>query len=722
MAPTLKPTLVLAALAGAASLLASQDDPAPRAPMAWPAGVVLHDTAADGALWSAGGNWKARFDRAGATFLAASGNRGPAPQARFQLAGVAFGATKLVLTESAPVRTGDRVTYARGAVREFFDVRADGIEQQFLFTELPGAGDLVLDVAVDTDLAIEREGEGHVLRGTAGEISYGRALAIDATGARLPLAIEWRAGAFRIMVPAEFVAAATPPLLVDPMIGAPVAVWSTGALALSSTDIAFDASLGRHYATFERTFSSVDHDVYVALLGGQMAWVGLLTIDSTTEYWTEPRIATLEAHDTACVVVERSTNGVAPYSIALRRIVNGTVQTPTFLTPVSGVQYRHPGIGGDASPVGTSKFLVAFERWDNTANNNEIWFGRMDASGSPFTTTFIGSAIGFKRRMSISKTCAPVGAANARWGVLYRVEPYQQSTGALAVSMVDRNGVNHTATQITTSTPNAGSQWAISSGASHAAGLVFLATEIRVNALGRGDLFGHVFTGHGNVTQLATDLPLIADSADHQDPVVDSDGTRFAVACVARLTSSDADLRVRTYAFAGGQIVQQDTAVPSYSLDFDAAPALCWSGAPNAYGLAWVRHTSGADFKLMAQAYLGVGTGTVSQRATGCGPIGIAWSGSPALGDTFTLTLTSGAPLQGFFFGAPVIAQIPGCSGCTQGAGGLVLYGSALPLLIPRNVNLVGLTLAAQGFAVDLAGLPCLGQIALSNTVDFRVR
>ena len=109
-------------------------------------------------------------------------------------------------------------------------------------------------------------------------------------------------------------------------------------------------------------------------------------------------------------------------------------------------------------------------------------------------------------------------------------------------------------------------------------------------------------------------------------------------------------------------------------------------------------------------------------RDIGCGPIAISTLGTPALGPTFTVNLQTAAALAGFFFGAPVSLPIGACAGCTQGANGVVLYGTSLPIAVPGNVNLVGIDLAVQGFAIDFAGLPCLDQIALSDAVDFRVR
>lgn len=714
------PILLLAAILLSGSM-ASAQDPLPAKTLPWPAGQVLHDTDASGALWASAETWKARFDRDGASFFVAVGEVGSAPSATFRLVAATLGGTKLAVGDAMPSRTAHRVTFERGAVREFFDLRAEGLEQQFAFTALPERAELVLDIAVDTTLSAEPEGAGLAFHGAHGGITYGQAFAIDALGARLPLTTVWRDGALRITVPAEFVASATLPLLVDPMIGAATSAWSSGTMALTGTDIAFDASLSRYYVTFERAFSATDHDVYVRYLDAAMVVQGLLAIDTTTDYWTKPKIATLEAHDVACVVAEHSGSG-GPISVATRRILGLVVQAPWLLTPPSGAGYRDPAIGGDASPTGPSRFLLAWERSSTAVNDTEIWIGLLSPDNGWSASTFIGTGIGFDRRVRISKTCGPVGSANARWALLYRHESYQQTTGSLRVSMVRRDGVWYTSTPLTGVTPNAGSEWAISSPAAHAAGSVFLAVETRVSA-GRGTILGHAFTGHGSVTLLAGDVPLTSGNYDRREPVVDSDGTRFAVGYSTRLTATDADLRVLTFAFVGGQLVQHDSVAPSFSLDYDGIPAICAARGftANTYGLAWTRVTSGSH-SLLAQRYQGVGAGHLAVRATGCGPITISTLGTPALGVTFTASLQTAAPLAGFFLGAPVSMPIGACPGCTQGANGVVLYGTTLPIAVPGNVNLVGIDLAVQGFAIDFAGLPCLGQIALSDTVDFRVR
>ena len=157
------------------------------APWQWPTGRVLTDVAADGAVWAATADWKAGFATGGTTFTPCLGSQVPSQPATFRLASVRVGATDLALADAVPVLDGQRVTLDRGTTTEFYDLRHEGIEQQFRWCDLPERGELRLRVAVDTDLRAEREGDGFRFLGPHGGIRYGQATAIDAAVRQLAL-------------------------------------------------------------------------------------------------------------------------------------------------------------------------------------------------------------------------------------------------------------------------------------------------------------------------------------------------------------------------------------------------------------------------------------------------------------------------------------------------------------------------------------------------------
>src|SRR5690606_37200942 len=90
----------------------------------------------------------------------------------------------------------------------------------------------------------ELEGSTHdagiTFSGPLGEVSYGRAMAIDAKGRRQDAPTILVDGTIVIRVPAEFVASASLPLVVDPIVGSLSIVASDQ--DVHSADAAWDAS------------------------------------------------------------------------------------------------------------------------------------------------------------------------------------------------------------------------------------------------------------------------------------------------------------------------------------------------------------------------------------------------------------------------------------------------------------------------------------------------
>jgi hypothetical protein len=115
------------------------------------------------------------------------------------------------------------VYYRRGAIEERYTLRDDEVEQDFVIDALPnGRGEIVVTCAVDTNLEVPADGTtGESLRFACGSetgFTLARAVAIDASGARLPLDLGWSGGQVNLRVPAEWVAGARLPIVVDPVL------------------------------------------------------------------------------------------------------------------------------------------------------------------------------------------------------------------------------------------------------------------------------------------------------------------------------------------------------------------------------------------------------------------------------------------------------------------------------------------------------------------------
>lgn len=726
--------VALAAAAGHAqqSLPRPGDATGVAAQPVWPTAQVLTDTAADGTVWAATADWKAAFAPGGATFTPFLGSQVPSQSATFRLVGARVGDIDLPVNDAAPVLAGQRVSYARGALAEFYDLRAEGIEQQFLCRELPKRGDLRLSIAVATELLAERVGDGFRFAGPHGGIHYGQATAIDAAGERLVLATEWHDGALQIVIPADFVAAATLPLLVDPLIGTATSV-SPSTAALLSTDIAYDHSLSQYYVTYERAFSSTDHDVHVGCFDAAMQFQSMLTIDFTSEYWSKPRVATVEAQDVGCVVAERSIGNVRPFVVCLRRFYGGVAPSvdpnTNVLAGPGSVDYLEPVVGGDDGPAGTGEFLVAWTGRDSVGGGSVVRLMNTSGLGYTYFATSVVVAGANTLRPAIGKSCGRSGGGSASWAVVFRAEQPGAVLGSLRAAVVEQAGpmlrsfAGATSFVLATQVLATGGDWCVSSPTDLALGRRFLCVERRYDLLNqRGSLVGHVFDRDGNV--LPGNVPITTGNLNHLEPAVDCDGARFAVVHATRYGGTDTDVKCLTLGQVGNQLVQQDAAVASSTLDTDEQPAVCATrgGGHNRHGVAWCREAVGGGFSVRAQVYHGVGAGGVTTRATGCGGMGISWFGAPELGGLVQFATANFGSLQGFVAGQPVSIPIAACPGCDQGAMGSVWLGSLLNVAIPLDVGLVGVTLAAQAFRFAANGKPCLGQLEFSNTLDFTIR
>jgi hypothetical protein len=725
---------VAAALAVAVSLAAQSQNPdqaAAPASLQFPPDAVLTDHAADGTVWATAATWKAGFAASGTTFVPYLGSTVPSAPATFRLRAVACGGKAVALADAVPQPSDRRVRFERGDVVEFYDLSPQGIEQQFAFAALPERGELRLDLDVATELAAEADGAGWYFRGPHGGIRYGAAVAIDAAGERCAVTCERTAEGLRLVVPAAFVAAASLPLCIDPMIGSS-SPFGAGTVELSNTDIAYDHSRGEYFVSYERSYSATDHDVFVARLGSGMNYLGLSTIDSSTQYWGRPRLAGLEAHDQVCVAAEASTGGVSPIVIGLRCLSLGNppvAQPVVFLSPVVAGDYLQPTIGGDADPTGPGRFLLVYGYRNPVSGDRSLHCIGFTSGFVSIQVQSIQMTGSVEHTPVISKTCGGWSGGGASWAIVYRSEVSGSGLGQLRAAVVDRTSMAMRSFSGTNSLPlglqtlNLGTQWAVSSPTDQALGRRFLCVERPSNLFQTTTpLLGHLFDAAGNVLQ--TNATIASSQTDNRQPAVDCDGIRFGVAYTVRLTATDADLRCATFGMVGNQVVAQDTAVPSYSLDYDAQPAICAArgGAHGLHGLAFVR-SSGSNYELRTQAYAGVaaagGTGT---RNTGCGGLTSTASGLPWLGESMTFTLGDTTGLPGFLLGLPTSQPVPACPGCTQGVSGQALLGGQVTLAIPPNAVFVGMALAAQGFRFAPSGAPCLGQVQIGNTHDFVVR
>lgn len=719
-----------------AALLAQAPTAAPHATVAGhlATATVIDATAADGLIFAAGPDWKAEVGVGGLTFrpFLGSGAERQWP-VTFTLNHVRLGAEDLPLADAVPALADRRIELRRGACTERYDVRAGGIEQSFAFTDLPSRGELVLGVDFATDLDPEVTAEGIRFHGPLGGVRYGAATAIDGDGDALALTTTLVGNRLQITVPAAFVARATLPLVIDPLVGTVHALQASATQILGRSDIAYDASLHRHLVVVERAFSAADMDCYGAVLDDDLNVLTALAFDVTATSWTGPRVANLAAHDSFVMTAARAGT---PSQAVVRAWQPLAAVSPVQVVGSIGANGQ-PDIGGNPTDDMPQYATVVF------GVSAKIWRRQFNYDGTPHDNPYDISGTSFPAENEsphISKSCGSGPAASRGWAVVWVYRNGSFDVGRVRGAILDPSGsVATPATQILgDAIIHASRPLAVSSPSdAFAFGRRFLLTFERLPAATGLDVNGVLFDRNLQVMMPYTSLVALAtqDGAyrdrDQQNAAVDCDGVRFAVAWEHRLTQGQPATRVHVTAFGlnvnGTGLIAQDVLQNASGATQDPAharPALvAWrsgGGERLRYGMCWTRTLTGTATELAGSIYDGGGIGGISQRATGCGGLPIQAHGLPGLGNTLTFDLIGTTGLAGFVLGAPVTTPLAFCPGCTQGASGTSVLGSTATVAIPANLVFRGTTIALQGF--DFAQGPCLGQIRLSDTVEVIVQ
>jgi hypothetical protein len=724
---------------------------------------VLLDHEPDGTIWAVANDWKASFAPATTTFLPFLGADAERhyPVA-FRLVAATVAGTPLALDAAAkPVAAPDQseVRYERGGLTEVYALALEGIEQKFGFASLPGRGELRLALQVTTDLAGEQRADGTLsFTNSRGGVRYGRAVAIDAAGQRCEVTTRWSAVDLELSVPAAFVAKAQLPLWVDPLVSTIQSAWTDSA-TLRAIDTAYDGSLDHYAVVWERRLTAWDSDCYLLRYDGAMNYLGglsaLITIDSSLDCWQDCRIANLNAYDKFLVVAECSYYGSSPFWIGGRSYHDSfwPVLGPKLDIARAGVAGHpngdklNPDVGGDPETATPTYFTVV---WENVANQNQhdILFKQITDQGTSTTpgAIVLDNAGYFCSEPRISKSDGLRPFASQRWAVVWR----RCTGGGVCLGMEIRAGMIRWDGQVSffgaplqtnfwlTNEASFAHQYSVSSPTDERAGRRRYAfvTDWWDAGTASTDIHGLVFDDTGLRLDIERNLTLLEPWSFHHtrnqyDPVVDCDGTRFAVAYTEAFSATDNDVYVSTFAFDQNPWPQWfahdplNVAALSVANEQEAAIVATRSGggAGVRYGLAWrVVGGGSTNHAVEVRSYDGMQAGsTLVTRTTGCGGLQIAAIGLTALGQAlrFTLPNASGA-LRGFLAGAPVLWPIAGCPGCIQGSDGYIVLGAVLDLAVPPVPGLVGATFAVQGF--DFASGPCLGQFRVSDTVDFTLR
>lgn len=355
-----------------------------------PVVVPIHTAAADMGqgygIWAATDSYKVSF-HAGMTFVPYLGANYPHNQVlAWRTTSAKVGGVELIEPSVAATHSHGayRYEYRFGAITEAYDVRADGLEQTFVLTQRPAAGDLVIQGAVTSQLRavaakvaqqslVFADADGHAL------VEYGRAIAIDGNGDQVAVGTGYADGVVSLVVPGAWLANAALPIVVDPLLTR-VSVATAGFASfgqVESLDIARDdyGTSSNVLVAYTRAASATDFDAYARLVNDDFSGTTTVFTDVTTSWSTDQIACAFVGGSTKWAsVFRRHFLGNSPITSQIRCHVSLTGDTTLqtnygSLVPPSQNNDWRPDVGGvDAFAAGDDACVV-FQREDNAASS-----------------------------------------------------------------------------------------------------------------------------------------------------------------------------------------------------------------------------------------------------------------------------------------------------------------------------------------------------------------
>ncbi|MBL9076612.1 MAG: hypothetical protein JNL08_03860 [Planctomycetes bacterium] len=686
--------------------------------------VLHHDTDPErpGAV---GNGWKAAFGRDGFCYVPFFGSAAERDYPlRTQLAEVRVGGSHLAFAaDIAAVRTGDRYVYDRGAVREYYDLTREHVEQTIVVPHAP-PGDVTVVLAIDSELREDTARPGIQFANALGSVGYGDAFLLR-DGRRLPIETTFADGRITLHVPAAL--RDDGPVVIDPIYytqptnpGFPTpSGWP---------DLAFDVTHESWLVVWEVPWSITDFDLYsqmfdrhgIAIPGSER------TIDATTASCRHPRVANHNQSNTFLVVCDRSdpqtASGRTQVWHALRAASPGGAMGPLVQTssPTATGPAFAADVGGDSGSTNGGPFAVVWLQTGPGANtlhlryvasNGQPWSGtatQVLSWGSPFSN------------LRISKTNGRDRLAAPMWLAVFSVQMAGQvhDTAALPISPVAGAGQPDTIESAPADdrNPSVTIPFASPSGATW-----FAVTSERQNPR------------QPRVTIYEPATRTIVQRSDLGSIGIgpywlrlQTDGLRF----VCTSSPNAVTIEASTLVFDGVTKVwsRQDGPhpLPGAPSNPSIASIAGSGGGLIDYGIAYIDGNL-AGGRTVLTRFNGHADGMLlSAAGTGCQGLLLEWANLPYLGNTVSFPLSNyGSDLPCLALGEPTANPLPLCGPCQIGLRldvPFALYPglAQLDVTIPPLVDLVGVTFGVQGLAIGSG--TCLDALRFSDTWWMTIR
>jgi hypothetical protein len=379
------------------------------------------DEPGDGRVWAMGRNYKASFGADGATYVPFFGSAAPRNfPISFVLGSATLGGEALRLSTPRVSREDGAIALDHGALVERWHLDLVQLEQTFVLASLPWTGDLVLRLDVESELVLSDAADGLLFSGEHGRVHYGDITVIDGAGRTLTTPSVLEGDGIALRVPAAFLAEATLPITIDPVVAN---FFLDAARSAHTADIAYDDSTNRWMVSYQEDYSASDQDVRTEMLdanGNLIANQGVYA-DFTTQAWTAPRCANNNLADQFLIVAARGATGSRSIWGRTRQ-ASSTSMAAQFEISTSFTGEKHsPDVGGDPVTVGPTYYCVVWCRvYSSTDTDIHYQLVRPDSTLLSSSTQYVdntGATEDFTPEISKSNGIAPY--ATQRWNVTF---------------------------------------------------------------------------------------------------------------------------------------------------------------------------------------------------------------------------------------------------------------------------------------------------------------
>lgn len=355
-----------------------------------------------------------------------------------------------------------------------------------------------------------------------GGVRYGLAKAIDARGRTLALETTWSGSALHVVVPAEFVAQAELPLVVDPLVTNLTiddASWDA-----VSADLAYDAATSKWAVAFEAAFSASDDDLFVRCFHEDGSLDSYVTVDASSTNYSTPRIANCAAAHQFLVVAAVGNAPTRTIRAVRLDAVTSQVLSDTRLDTAAGDKLD-PDVGGDPSSSAPGAFAVVWTRVYSSTDRDvhgRLVFTNGTLSGSS-EMLLDNSGATLDEHPRLSNSCGT--NAFPMWTIVFQRAIAPTDRDVLGIGL-GRSGAVLFPTFAIANGPQDTTAPAVSTSTDPVNGTSYTLCVFEQDAAGQRNVVGDVLSGNSVVGAY-----LIGQSAgDDVEPDTDSNGRVFGVA------------------------------------------------------------------------------------------------------------------------------------------------------------------------------------------------